>query len=156
MPTYNAEKFLDHVLNSILQQSYTNFECLVVNDCSTDSSAKIAQGYSNKDKRFHLVNHKANGGLAAARNTGIRLAKGGLICFLDSDDFFLVDSLKNRLNAIKAFEFPEVVGSYGGSISVQENDFLIPPPQKTNQTKIVDFISAGGNCPFNANQPMLK
>lgn len=86
VPVYNVEKYLKRCLNSIEQQTYDDWECIIVNDGSTDLSGEICKEYVNRDKRFHLINQE-NKGLSGARNTGLEVAKGEYICFVDSDDW---------------------------------------------------------------------
>jgi CDP-glycerol glycerophosphotransferase len=85
IPVYNVEEFLEPCLDSVLAQTFTDFEVVMVNDGSTDRSAEIAQGYADRDDRFRVV-HQENGGLSKARNTGTDEAGGELLVFLDSDD----------------------------------------------------------------------
>lgn len=83
IPLYNKEHFIAQTLNSVLNQTYTDFEVIIVNDGSTDKSVDIVLGFN--DKRINIVN-QVNKGVSAARNTGIKLAKGDYIAFLDADD----------------------------------------------------------------------
>lgn len=86
IPVYNVEKFLPRLLDSVINQTFENFEAILVNDASTDNSGKICDEYAKKDNRI-IVHHKAiNEGVSSARNTGLDLAKGIYICFSDSDD----------------------------------------------------------------------
>lgn len=85
VPVYNVEKFLTGCLDSILTQDYQNYECIVVDDGSTDGSGAICDTYQNKDHRMKVI-HQQNGGLSAARNTAMKVAMGELIAFVDSDD----------------------------------------------------------------------
>lgn len=85
IPCYNQEKFLQQALEGLQRQSLTDYECIIVDDGSTDSSAMVAQRFSEQDRRFRLVK-KSNGGTASARNAGLREATGEYIQFLDADD----------------------------------------------------------------------
>lgn len=85
LPTYNTEKYLSKCLNSILNQTCSDYEVLIINDGSTDKSAEIAQEYVDADSRFKLLTFE-NAGISEARNRGIRVAKGEYIVFIDSDD----------------------------------------------------------------------
>ena len=100
VPIYNTEQYLEECLDSVLGQEYSDYECVLVNDGSTDSSAEICKKYCNKDARFRLLEQK-NSGLSAARNAGIRYAEGEFIVFLVSDDFLKKEALKNLAGRIQ-------------------------------------------------------
>lgn len=85
IPVYNSEQYLRECIDSVLEQSYTDFELLLINDGSTDSSGKICDEYALKDVRVKVF-HKENGGVSSARNLGISKSKGDWITFVDSDD----------------------------------------------------------------------
>lgn len=87
IPVYNVKAYLDQCVESILQQSYENFELILVDDGSTDGSGALCDEYSKRDFRIKVV-HKANGGLSSARNKGLSAAIGDYIVFLDSDDYW--------------------------------------------------------------------
>ena len=87
IPVYNVEKYLRKSINSILEQSYKNYEIILIDDGSTDSSGLICDEYSKKHC-FIKTFHKKNGGLSSARNYGIDKSSGNYICFLDSDDWY--------------------------------------------------------------------
>lgn len=86
IPVYNAEKYLKKCLDSVLSQTYTNYEVILVDDGSTDASSTVCDEYASKYDSFVVI-HKTNGGASTARNEGIRRAKGDYIFFLDSDDW---------------------------------------------------------------------
>lgn len=86
IPVYNVEKYLSHCLDSILAQTYSDFEAICINDGSTDNSLKILHQYLKKDTRFNVINQE-NMGLSCARNAGLSIAQGEFIAFIDSDDF---------------------------------------------------------------------
>lgn len=85
VPCYNQAQYLPETLQSVLEQTYTNWECIIVNDGSPDHTEEVAQEWLKKDTRFKYIK-KENGGLSSARNAGIEMAKGEYIQFLDSDD----------------------------------------------------------------------
>lgn len=99
IPVYNASKFLNDTLNTILNQTYTNFEALFVNDCSSDNSADIILNCN--DERVKLINNEKNSGAAVSRNNGIKNAKGRFICFLDSDDLWEANKLEEQVKFMK-------------------------------------------------------
>ena len=86
VPVYNVEPYLNQCVSSIVNQTYKDLEIILVNDGSTDNSGKICEQWGKKDTRITVVN-QSNGGLSCARNTGIQLAQGEYISFIDSDDF---------------------------------------------------------------------
>ncbi len=117
VPIYNSEQYLADCIDSILRQSYTNIELLLVNDGSTDHSAAICDYYADKDGRVKVI-HKANGGQGSARNVGIACASGDYITFVDSDDVISSDvyteNVKVLINdkSIDFVQFPCIV-KYG-------------------------------------------
>lgn len=87
IPVFKVEKYLRRCLDSVLNQTFNDWEAICVNDCSPDNSGQILAEYATKDSRIKVVNHTQNGGLSAARNTGAKHAVGEYIIYLDSDDF---------------------------------------------------------------------
>ena len=111
VPVYNVEPFISECINSILIQSYKNFELILVNDGSTDNSPTICEQYASKDKRIKVI-HKANGGLSDARNWGLKFSSGEYVVFLDSDDYwndcdalFSLYSLLNKYSEVDVVFF---------------------------------------------------
>lgn len=98
VPVYNAEKYLNRCVDSILNQEYTDFELLLVNDGSSDSSGAICDAYAKSDNRVHVI-HKPNTGVSDTRNIAIRQAKGTYLQFLDSDDWITPDATKLLVRA---------------------------------------------------------
>lgn len=96
-PVYNAEDFLNETIESVLNQTYKNFEYLLIDDCSTDSSADIIKSYAEKDNRIHYIKLEENSGAAVARNTGLEQAQGQFIAFIDSDDVWYPEKLEIQL-----------------------------------------------------------
>lgn len=100
VPVYNSEKTLDRCLNSILNQTFSDFEIIIVNDGSFDNSIKVIQKFVEKDSRIKLIN-QVNKGLGAARNIGIKNAKGKYIACVDSDDYIDFEMLEKMYNSIE-------------------------------------------------------
>jgi len=98
-PCYNSEKYLAETIESVLVQTYTNWEMLIVDDCSKDNSLGIAQNY--KDKRIIVVKQEESGGAAKARNRAIEMSQGEYLAFLDSDDLWLPQKLEKQLRFMK-------------------------------------------------------
>ena len=92
IPAYNAEQFLDETLESVLSQTYENWECIIVNDGSTDNTESIAKKWCEKDARFRYF-YKENSGASDTRNLGIKKARGEYIAFLDADDLYMPNFL---------------------------------------------------------------
>jgi glycosyltransferase involved in cell wall biosynthesis len=97
IPTYNRSGFIQSAIQSVLEQTHSDWELVVVDDGSNDNTVQIIEEYNRKDPRVRLVVHSEREGAQAARNTGIRAARGEWIAFLDSDDQWLPDSLEIRL-----------------------------------------------------------
>jgi len=93
IPIYNVEQYLKKCLSSVINQSYKNFECILVSDSSSDNSTKIACDYCIKDKRFRIIK-AINTGLSEARNIGVTASSGEFILFLDGDDYYEPDLLE--------------------------------------------------------------
>ena len=108
VPIYNVEDYLAKCLDSIMNQTFSDFECIMVNDGTKDNSDKIALEYQNKDRRFRLLN-KANGGLSDARNAGMEIAKGKYIYFADSDDFLELDLFEKCIAKLEATDSDMVI-----------------------------------------------
>lgn len=90
VPVYNAEKYLDRCVESILGQTFSDFELILVDDGSPDNSGKLCDKWAKKDHRIKVV-HQANKGAGAARNAGLRIAEGRYIGFVDSDNWIEVN-----------------------------------------------------------------
>lgn len=113
VPIYNVENYLRMCLDSIQNQTYQNFECLLINDGSPDHSSKICEEFVEKDSRFKYF-EKANGGLSSARNLGIECSGGGgaYITFVDSDDWLEHDALDRLYGALKKENADISIGRY--------------------------------------------
>lgn len=103
VPIYNCELYLTDTLQSVQNQLFADFECICINDGSTDNSENIIDQFTQKDRRFRKVN-QANAGVSAARNAGMNLAGGEFLYFVDHDDLILADTLLNLVNAAENFD----------------------------------------------------
>ena len=99
VPVYNVEKYLKRCIDSILNQTFKDFELILVNDGSTDGCKEICNQYEKLDNRIKVI-HKENGGLSSARNAGLDIAKGKYIGFVDSDDYINVNMYQNLLDKL--------------------------------------------------------
>ena len=111
VPIYNTEKYLHECLDSIINQNYTNFEVLLINDGSTDSSGTICQEYVERDSRFRYI-EKDNGGVASARNLGLERSSGAYITFIDSDDWVEFNYLEVLYTALKENDTDVAISTY--------------------------------------------
>ena len=110
VPVYKAERYLPRCIESILKQTYTNFELILVDDGTTDRSGIICDRYAEKDSRIRVI-HKENGGVSTARNVGIDAAKGKWITFVDSDDWVSDNCLQILIDPTFEYEYDFVIGS---------------------------------------------
>ena len=104
MPAYNADKYLDKAIKSVLDQSFRDFELIVINDGSHDRTADICRAYITKDARFKFID-KENGGVAAARNDALDIAEGQFVMFVDSDDVIYPYSLQTLYDILVCNKF---------------------------------------------------
>lgn len=137
MPNYNGHRFVEQAIDSVLSQTYQNFELLVVDDCSKDDSLQLIKQKAQRDSRIRVIALEKNDGVANARNVGIREAKGKYIALLDNDDLWTVDKLERQL-AIAEKGADIVYCSYD-FIDEQNNEIKKPfiVPQQTNFNKML-------------------
>ena len=114
IPTYNCARLIGRSIKSVLNQTYRDFELIIVDDSSTDNTDKIVKKFQEQDKRVKYIRHDKNKGGSAARNTGIKLARGEFIAFLDSDDEWLPKKLEKQIKAMKDLPFDIWGGIYCG------------------------------------------
>lgn len=121
-PVYNAERFLDKTITSVIDQRYLAFEYLLIDDCSTDNSSDIIRKFELKDKRVKYIKLSENSGAAVARNKGLELAKGQYIAFLDSDDVWDPEKLKFQIAYMQENDFAFTFTNYR---TIKENGEVI-------------------------------
>lgn len=109
IPVYNAEKTLERCVDSVLQQSFGDYEAILIDDGSEDRSGAICDNYSRSDKRIRVI-HQSNHGVSYSRNNGIKAAKGDYLFFLDSDDWLLDNTLSTYVNALDTYTCDAVIG----------------------------------------------
>ena len=102
VPIYNSQRYLARCFDSIINQTESNLEIILVDDGSTDDGGRICDAYAEKDKRFHVI-HKENGGVSSARNSGMEMMSGDYCCFVDSDDYIFENYISVLLNNIKSY-----------------------------------------------------
>jgi teichuronic acid biosynthesis glycosyltransferase TuaG len=112
-PCYNAERVISYTIESVLAQSYQNWELLIVDDCSTDKTAEIIAKYCKQDSRIkYLKTNESSGSPSLPRNIGLENAKGRYIAFLDSDDLWLPDKLKEQVEFMQNHGYRFVYSNY--------------------------------------------
>lgn len=134
VPVYNVQAYLEQCLDSIIQQTYTNLDILLVNDGSTDNSLAICERYAQKDSRIRLINLAENTGLSNARNSALANIKGKYVTFIDSDDFVEQDYISRMYHELiqedadivisDYYQFDEQSGSYLIHIFEQTREIL--------------------------------
>ena len=110
IPIHNSSKYILECINSVINQTYSNLEIIIVDDNSKDNSLDIIK--SINDKRINIIKLKNNLGVAKARNKGIDAATGKYICFLDSDDYWYPEKIEKQIKFIKDNDYTFIYGSY--------------------------------------------
>lgn len=131
MPVYNAERFLEEALNSVLCQTYKNIELVLVDDCSTDKSSQIIVGMQKKYPQIQYYLQETNMGAGAARNKALELARGRYVAFLDSDDIWLPDKIERQLALMEETGSPF---SYTAIEMIDEAANTVKTKRKLRQT----------------------
>lgn len=111
-PTYNSEKYIKETINSVLSQTYQNWEMIIVDDCSTDNTVRIIEEEMEKNSRIRFIQLQENQGAAVARNTAINYANGRYIAFLDSDDLWEMNKLEVQVSFMNMNNIPFSYTSY--------------------------------------------
>ena len=160
VPVYNVEKYLRRCIESIINQSYSDLEIILINDGSTDKSATICDIYKNNDLRIILINQE-NKGLSNARNTGLEIATGDYISFVDGDDWIVNDIYEYCLNIFNKTDCDVV--DFGVKLTSEENETFQKPKRiietvvKKNDI-LYNYLSRGQteNVPFSVCRKIYK
>lgn len=145
-PTFNRAHMLPTAIKSVLSQTYSNWELIIIDDGSTDNTSKVVKGYT--DDRIKYI-YQENAERSAARNKGISLASGKYICFLDSDDFYLPHHLDSFYKRIK--EMMEPIAFFYSKLFIEENEILSFPEEDICRfDTLVEFVSLNLICPQQA------
>lgn len=164
IPAYNAAQFLPATITSVQQQTFTDWELLIINDGSTDDTVEVIRQYKQRDARIHLIN-QVNQGVSAARNCGVENSQGKIIAFLDADDRWLADKLRRHLEHLQSnpdlgvsFAQVEILnqgGESSGQVSsarltnLKSEHFLYENPTSTTSNWVIRkevFTQVGGFC----------
>ena len=137
-PAYNSAKFIAETIQSVQNQTYENWEMLIVDDGSSDATEAIVQSFLDKDKRIKFYKLALNSGPAVARNTAIEKASGDFMTFIDADDIWFPTFIENSIKTIQETKIPFVFSSYKRSNEHMEfvySDFIVP--QKVSYSDIL-------------------
>lgn len=144
MPVYNAEAFVKEAISSVLLQTMTDWELIVIDDESKDNTIKIVSDFAKKDARIHLIVNETNLGVAKTRNRGLDIFRGKYVAFLDSDDYWKPEMLEKMLdcavktNADIVYCSYELVDENGKKIC---KDFIVPPETSFKKSLVRNVIS---------------
>lgn len=142
MPSWNTERFIAETIQSVLDQTYTNWELIIVDDCSSDNTDEVVASF--KDERIKYLHNKKNSGAALTRNKALREAKGEWIAFLDSDDLWMPEKLEHQI---------DFMNKNGYSLSFTEYEKIdeeskplniyVSGPDKVNKRKMYNYDYIG-------------
>lgn len=138
VPVYKSEKYLDHCVQSILSQTYQDFELILVDDGSPDNSPLLCDKWAENDSRVYVI-HKENGGASSARNAGLKIAKGNWIAFADSDDWLDRTALKTLYDLANQYNVPMAIG--GMRVVQKYTDASIVMKQNAKVLSNADLMS---------------
>lgn len=158
VPVYNIEDYLERCINSILNQTYRDFDLILVDDGSTDKSGSIADRFAKNDSRIKVV-HKTNGGSSSARNAALDIATGEYISFVDSDDYIEPDFLEKLVAPVEkakenGSDIPMIIQIGRDEIDEDGNkrpDICIPPKEETlydYKSFLTELLMHKGDCSF--------
>ena len=138
IPVYNTESYIGLCLESLVKQTYTNFEVLMIDDGSTDNSGRICQEYTESDSRFHYY-RKENGGVSSARNLGIEYSRGDYLTFVDSDDWVEEDFLEVLYSALISESASVSISTYK-RFSMEDNTWYVHSFQRGYEKRVFNYL----------------
>lgn len=137
MPAYNSEQYIQESIESVLRQTYTNWELLIVDDCSSDSTADIVRTF--QDERIRYIKNEQNGGAAVCRNRALREAKGKWIAFLDSDDRWFPEKLEKQIHFMEANGYKFTYTDYRIQLNGTWLPYIYTGPDKVTERKMKNY-----------------
>lgn len=152
-PAYNCEDFIQLTIESVLAQSYCNWEMIIVDDCSLDNTREIIMQYQKKDSRIKYFKLDENSGAAAARNEAIKKASGDYIAFLDSDDIWFPNKLETQVNFMKEKSYNFTCTSYN-KIDDHGTDLnrIIKAKEKSDYNGVLRTCPGNSTVIYNAKE----
>ena len=156
VPAKNDAEFLRACLRSVREQWFQPLECVVIDDGSSDETARIASEFAEKDERFSVVSHPVSQGPSAARNTGIARTSAPFVTFLDADDFLYQHSIKRRVEALLDADPDLVAGTFCDWQATSQNQGRKAPERTAaSRRDVVGFVD-GPECPFIVTAPVVR
>ena len=144
MPSYNTAKYIAESINTVLAQTYTDWELLIVDDCSTDNTDEVVSKFLKQDSRIKYIKNDCNSGAAVSRNRALRDAKGKWIAFLDSDDLWMPEKLYKQ---IQFMEVNDCSFSYTEYMEIDENSVpngrTVTGPKRITKTGMYNYCWPG-------------
>ena len=137
MPSYNTGKYISDSIESIIAQTYSNWELIIIDDCSPDNSNEIIESYN--EPRIKLLKNEKNSGAALSRNYGLREAKGKYIAFIDSDDTWVKDKLEKQVKFIKENDYAFIYADYQICLNGVWENVVRTAPNIINKRKIYNY-----------------
>ena len=131
IPMYNKEKYIEQCLKSVIDQTYSNLEIIIIDDASNDNSLKLVKNIN--DNRIKIIELKENVGAGSARNRGIEISTGDYICFLDADDYWALDKLEKQVKFIEENNYAFIYGSYDYVKNKRRKKAKVPQNMNYNQ-----------------------
>lgn len=138
MPSYNTEKYISESINSVLAQTYTNWELIIVDDCSTDNTDEIIKPYLSDERIKYLKNEK-NSGAAISRNYALREAKGKYVAFLDSDDTWEPEKLEKQVRFMEESGYKFTYTDYRIQLNGEWLPYVYTAPNKVTEWKMKNY-----------------
>ncbi len=135
-PAFNVAQYLPDTIKSVLAQTFTDYEMIIVDDCSSDNTYEIAQQYAKENPQIRVIRQEKNGGVSAARNTALNAAKGDFIAFLDADDKWMPDKLEKQYSFMKQNGYVLTYTQYRMLLDGDEVGRVIKVPRSMTYKKI--------------------
>jgi glycosyltransferase involved in cell wall biosynthesis len=144
VPVYNVERYLCRCLDSILEQTFADFECILVDDCSPDSCSAICDKYASQDSRFKVIHKEQNEGLAKARKSGLNIAVAKFVTHIDSDDWIEPKALELLYKKQQETDADLVLGGFDTIYKQHSEKYIYP--EIPNNVSIILYYLSGPSC----------
>lgn len=142
-PSYNSSKYISDTITSVIRQSFSDWELIVVDDCSKDSTVDIVKEFCNEDPRIKLISLESNQGAAVARNTAIDISEGRYITFLDADDLWLPNKLSVQVAYMQKYNFSFTYSAYEKIDENNKHLGSVGVPNRVSYNSLLKVCSIG-------------